>query len=324
VGVNIDITPHVHPDGEITLKVALDVSSQTGTATIGNVTQPIISQRKVEHEIRLRDGEVSLLGGILEEQDVVTTNGTPFLSQIPILKYLFSSNDKEKHLNEVVFMLIPRIVRGQELSQLNRRALDVGSGTGIELRVAEKPAKPEAAAPPAVKPNQQPVVAPVSNTPPPARPPTQTTEPPTPNKPPVPGGTVIRLEPSTANPPRNTTFGLNVVVGGAQDITSFPIEINYDPKLVQFITVSAGGFLAKDGQAVVLNHRDDPAGGTLRVNAMRPPGMKGVGGDGIVFSITFMAKSSGSGTINIVNAGPKNSQNAPIQATTSGAAVTVP
>ncbi len=333
VGVNIDITPHVHPDGEITLKVALDVSSQTGTATIGNVTQPIISQRKVEHEIRLRDGEVSLLGGILEEQDVQTTNGTPFLSQIPILKYLFSANDKEKHLNEVVFMLIPRIVRGQELSSLNRRTLDVGSGTGIELRVAEKPVKPEAAAAPAVKPNQpaQPGVTPVSTPPAPAKTPAQqtqtpaqTTEPPAPNKPPVAGGTVIRLEPSTANPPRNTTFGLNVVVGGAQDITSFPIEISYDPKLVQFITVSAGGFLAKDGQAVVLNHRDDPAAGTLRVNAMRPPGMKGVGGDGTVFTITFMAKSSGSGTINIVNAGPKNSQNAAIQATTSGTAVTVP
>jgi hypothetical protein len=52
--------------------------------------------------------------------------------------------------------------------------------------------------------------------------------------------------------------------------------------------------------------------------------MKGVSGDGTVFTITFMAKSSGSGTINIVNAGPKNSQNEPIQATTSGTAVNVP
>jgi len=87
----------VHPDGEISLKVQLDVSSQTGKATIGNIDQPIISQRKVEQEIRLRRREVNLLGGILEESETASTSGTPFLAQIPILKYLFSNNDKEKH-----------------------------------------------------------------------------------------------------------------------------------------------------------------------------------------------------------------------------------
>src|SRR5713101_3935395 len=89
VGVNIDITPHIHPDGDVTLKISLDVSSVINNQPIGGITEPVIGQRKVEHEIRLKDGEVSLLGGMLEQQNMQTLTGIPGLSQIPILKYLF-------------------------------------------------------------------------------------------------------------------------------------------------------------------------------------------------------------------------------------------
>ncbi len=144
VGVNIDITPHVHPDGEVSLKVAMEISNQTGTANIGGISQPIISRRLVDHEIRLKDGEMNMLGGILEDQITNNAGGTPGLGQIPILKYLFSQNDKERHTNEVIFLLIPHIVRGQELSPLNRREYDVGTGVGIDLRKMDKGgAKPE-------------------------------------------------------------------------------------------------------------------------------------------------------------------------------------
>src|ERR1022692_3282571 len=57
VGVNIDITPHVHANGEVTLKISMDVSAVTGQSNIGGISQPIIGQKKIEHEIRLKDGE---------------------------------------------------------------------------------------------------------------------------------------------------------------------------------------------------------------------------------------------------------------------------
>src|SRR5213075_123735 len=69
VGVNIDITPRVHGNNEVSLKLAMDISSQTGQTNIGGIQQQIISQRKVEHDIRLREGEVSLLAGIFENTD---------------------------------------------------------------------------------------------------------------------------------------------------------------------------------------------------------------------------------------------------------------
>ena len=136
VGVKMEITPRVHPDGQVTLKTSLEISNLNGSQTIGGITQPIISTRKVEHTIRLMDGETNLLGGILEVQDTSSTGGTPFLGQIPLLKYLFSSTQKEHITNELVFVLVPHIVRSQELNDLNRRAFDVGTGSGIDLRMA--------------------------------------------------------------------------------------------------------------------------------------------------------------------------------------------
>src|SRR5215831_20454705 len=66
VGVNIDITPHIHSEHEVTLKMTLEISSVSGTQNIGGISQPIIGQRRIEHETRLQDGEVNLVGGILE------------------------------------------------------------------------------------------------------------------------------------------------------------------------------------------------------------------------------------------------------------------
>src|SRR5207237_1278100 len=86
VGVNIDITPRVHAEGEVTLKMTLEVSSVSGTQNIGGISQPVIGQRRIEHETRLRDGEVNLVGGILEDTESNSLSGYPWLTRIPILK----------------------------------------------------------------------------------------------------------------------------------------------------------------------------------------------------------------------------------------------
>src|SRR6184192_4052187 len=76
VGVNIDITPRVHAGREVTLKISMDISSVTGQSNIGGISQPIIGQRKIEHEIRLKEGEVNL-GGMLEDQQTKSLSGIP-------------------------------------------------------------------------------------------------------------------------------------------------------------------------------------------------------------------------------------------------------
>ena len=124
VGVNIDITPRVHANGEVTLKMTMDVSAVTGQQNIGGISQPIIGQRKIEHEIRLKDGEANLLGGIMEDQQTKQLSGIPGLAQIPILKYLFGQTTQDHSENEIVFAIVPHIIRATDVNELNQRRSD--------------------------------------------------------------------------------------------------------------------------------------------------------------------------------------------------------
>jgi general secretion pathway protein D len=334
VGVKLEITPRVHPDGQITLKTSMEVSNVSSSSTIGGITQPVISTRKVEHTIRLQDGETNLLGGILEIQDNSTTSGTPFLGQIPLLKYLFSSTNREHITNELVFILVPHIVRSQELSDLNRRTFDVGTGSGIDLRMASKPAATAAPAATAPGPQQPAGAAPVTPARQPANPaqpqqqpaqqqPSQQQGTPAVQQTLKPGQVGLRIEPGALQQQQGGTFSLAVVLSHGQDIASVPIQISYDQHVLQFVSVTNGDFLAKDGQNVVLVHRDDASTGKLQVTAQRPPGVPGVSGDGTVFNLTFTAKAKGTGTVSIAVPGARNSQNQPQDVLGSQTTVTV-
>jgi general secretion pathway protein D len=148
VGVNIDITPHIHSDREVTLKMVLEISTVTGTQDIGGITQPVIGQRRIEHESRLVDGEVNVLGGILNDTDTQSMSGYPWISRIPILKYLFSQENKQRNESEIVFAVTPHIIRALEVTDENERMIAVGTGTATELRRNTAPAVPAASAHP--------------------------------------------------------------------------------------------------------------------------------------------------------------------------------
>ena len=133
VGVNVDITPRIHGLDEVTLKIAMDISAVDSYQNIGGIQQPVIGQRKIEQEIRLKEGEANIMGGILEETDTKNLQGIPGLAQIPFFRYLFSNEQKNRIDNELVFMLIPHIVRAQEVSASNTKAIDVGTANVIQL-----------------------------------------------------------------------------------------------------------------------------------------------------------------------------------------------
>ena len=368
VGVNIDITPRVHAGREVTLKLMIDISSVTGQSNIGGISQPIIGQRKIEHEIRLKEGEVNLLGGILEDQTVKGWAGIPGLGQIPLLRYLFASEHTEKHENEIVFVLIPHIVRSQELTDLNARAIDVGTGTSIDLRRGSRPpaavpangavqvpssappapAPMGATAPPQNAPQPGPgatvtgaaqptpeaqpapraapaTPAPASSgtaRPAPAQPDNQTTPAPQPSAGP-PSPVALTFDPATLKPAQGSTFVVNLNLSGAQDVSTIPLQIVYNPKVMELVNISNGGFLSQDGQPVALVHRDDAGSGTIQVSATRPPGTPGVGGSGSVFTLTFLAKAPGTSALTISRPALKTSNSQAIPANPSTAIVTV-
>jgi len=276
VGVNVDITPHIHPDGEVTLKIALDVSSVINQQPIGGINEPVIGQRKVEHEIRLKDGEVSLLGGMLQQQDAQSLTGIPGLSQIPILKYLFSQKNTEAMDSEIVFAIIPHIVRRKDVNEFNGRTLDVGTASSIHLRHAAGT-------------NPTPESDNGSETIPAAKSSGETSA-------------ALEFDPTAISVAEGATFTLDVVLSGAQNVYSVPLQIAYDKEGLELLNISNGSFLSQGEQVVALVHRENPSSGTIEITASRPHKSEGVSGHGVVTTLTFQAKTAGRFPVKITKA----------------------
>ncbi|HVY91736.1 MAG TPA: hypothetical protein VHA14_03265 [Bryobacteraceae bacterium] len=134
VGVNMEITPEVHGNEEVSLTLDLEVSQVLDRIDVGGVSQPEIADNKVTAQIRLREGEVSLIGGLIQDSDRKSVTGIPGLAHIPLFGRFFSGEDAEKSKTELVIALIPHIVRGPEINATNLRG--VASGTASQIRVS--------------------------------------------------------------------------------------------------------------------------------------------------------------------------------------------
>ncbi|HUZ04544.1 MAG TPA: secretin N-terminal domain-containing protein, partial [Acidobacteriaceae bacterium] len=139
VGVNMEMQPTIHFDRDITLKLKIEISNVVNNVNLGGIEEPVIGQRTIEQTIRMKEGQPNLLGGILQHTETITIGGTPGLGEIPFIKYLFSSQQKEVVNDEIVFLLIPHLVRGSSLTRQNLRTIDTGTGTNVQLRRIEVP-----------------------------------------------------------------------------------------------------------------------------------------------------------------------------------------
>jgi general secretion pathway protein D len=321
VGVNVDITPHVHANRDISLKVSIEVSSVTGQQPIGGITQPIISQRKIEHEVRLKEGEVSILAGLFERTDTKSLNGWPGLANVPILRYLFSTDSVDHQENENLIVLIPRIVRMPDWTKGNLRAIYSGTETypGVkrQMDIKTPTANPNPAAPVAA-PEQNPV-APGAI---PAAPQTGPT-----NTPAVPqaqtSGPHIHFEPATLNLAVGQTATIGVVVENVNDLFSVPMLLQYNQAIISVEEVRHGGFLSGGTQEIALVQRVDKEHGQAIISATRQPNTPGVNGTGTLLGVVVKALAPGTTNLSIVQVNAKDSQQRPIPLVTSEATLRV-
>jgi general secretion pathway protein D len=298
VGVNIDVTPHVHGDREVTLKISMEISSVVGQSSIGGISQPIIGQKKIDHEIRLKDGESSLIGGIMDDSQTKSLSGIPGLAQIPILKYFFGQTTQDHSEDETVFAITPHIIRGTDVREANQRAIEIGTANAIQLHHVVAPA-------PAAAPAGQAPANPATPGQPGSQPPSNPN--PSAAAPSAPGGPASFLfDPAQITAAKGNTFVVNLLISGAQNVYSVPVQLNYDPAKLQLVNISNGGFLSQDGQAVALVHREDETTGSLQVTATRPPGAGGVSGQGTVVTLTFQAKANGQTPLTITRGGARD------------------
>jgi general secretion pathway protein D len=304
VGVNIEVQPRVHPDGDVSMKVKVEVSEIDSTDNIGGINQPVIGQRTVDHDIRLKDGEVSVLGGLIQRTNATNINGIPGLAQLPLLKYLFSDNSVSEQDSEVLIVMTPHVIRFPSISAENLRTL--AAGTDSNARVYRDEDFPQAPANGAAAPS--------------ALPSTSQAAP----QPGAPAAAQLHFDPSstTLQVGQRTTLGL--AVSNVADLYSIPLLIHYDPAVVQVEEVRDGGFLSGGKQEIAIVQRIDQQQGQVIVSATRQPNTPGVNGSGTILGLVVRAVAPGKTALQILQVNARNSQQQTIPMVSGEATIEVP
>ncbi len=155
VGVNIDIAPRVHHDGEVSLALKLDISS-VGPAGFQGL--PTFNSRTVTSVIRLKDGETNILAGLISDQERRSLSGIPGLASLPVLGRLFARNKDENIETDIVMTLTPHVVKRPELTEDDFKSFEVGADSQTVLFEAPIiPAPPSLAPPLAPAPRAEPI-----------------------------------------------------------------------------------------------------------------------------------------------------------------------
>jgi general secretion pathway protein D len=305
VGVNVDLTPRIHPNHEISMKINIVVSSVTGQQSIGGISQPIISQRSIEHDVRLKDGEVNILGGLLSNTETATINGWPGLSKLPFFRYFFSNEQTEHQENEILIVLTPHIIRIPQYTAENLRSIASGTDTNAEVHLESEVMAPPAPGAPG---------APTAGAAPAANPPASA---------PAAANALLRFEPAAATirPGETTTVG--IVVQNVQDLYSIPLLVQFNPAVVSIEDVRQGGFLSGGTQEVAIVERVDKERGQAIISATRMPNTPGVSGSGTLLGIVVRGVAPGTSPLSIVQINAKDSQQRAIALVTSEATVRV-
>src|SRR5215472_8807141 len=126
VGVNIDITPRTHHDADITLQLNIAVTAVSGTGFGG---LPTLANREIKNQIRLRDGETSMLAGLIRDDERRSLDGIPGLSDLPWAGRFFAHSTKTSNQTDIVLTLTPHIVRVLDLSESDLRPFRVSRDT---------------------------------------------------------------------------------------------------------------------------------------------------------------------------------------------------
>jgi general secretion pathway protein D len=138
VGIKVAIEPRVHHNGEVTLKLTVEVSNlgpnAPGTGTAGVPAQPTFATRTIESTIRLKDGETNFLAGLIQDTTQYTDTKTPFLGDIPILGRFFTESNTQKVRTDLVLTMTPHIVRMPDITEDDVAPMWVGTQNNLTFR----------------------------------------------------------------------------------------------------------------------------------------------------------------------------------------------
>jgi general secretion pathway protein D len=120
VGVELDVTPFINPDGLVVMDINQEIDDLDGTTAISGVGNvPNTDKRTLSSEIAVLNGETVMLGGFIKNQKSTSRSGVPFLDKIPLLGNLFSSRSDSKQREELIVLMRPTVLRSPEIAAAN-------------------------------------------------------------------------------------------------------------------------------------------------------------------------------------------------------------
>jgi general secretion pathway protein D len=290
-GVNLEMTPRVHDNGEVSLHIDIDISQVDSYNDLGGIQQPVIGQQKFTADVRMKDGQINLIGGLTQLTDSKTVSGIPGLASVPILKNLFTSNQTTLNKTELLISLVPHIVRGPEITAENLKDVYAGNATNYAVRYSQAvPVITAAAADGAPPAGVPPLTVPAATNPTPLTP----EVPVKPAVPAAPGPPArISFSPGRVEAQQGSQFTVSIRADGATNLQSVESQIKFDPKVLKINSITAGDLLQQNGvtlapQKNILNDSGD-ASATLA----RDPAKGSVSGSGALLVVTFQAFGKG-------------------------------
>ena len=320
VGVNVDILPRIHENGDVSAHMELDVSQVDNYQNLGGISEPVIGQNKATADVTLKDGVVNLIGGIIQDTNSKAITGIPGLANLPILGRLFNSENIQKNKTELVIAIIPHVVRIPYFTSSNLKGVAAGNSTQIKVNYA-----PQAPGAPVAPQSTGLVTTPASTGPPATAPPMSAmpmpppvTAPPAPAGPPAPGGParISFLPPNGVDTQLSQQVTVSLYAENVSDLVSAAAHLQFDPRIVRITNIVAGDLPQKNGAQLqpAKNILNDT--GTADASVSRGPNSGGVSGSGNLLSITLQAVGRGTTSIAVSGVALTASTGQPIASNT--------
>lgn len=329
VGININLTPRVHYNREVTLELELEISS-----VIAAGLQPTLGERKVTTTLRLKNGEINVIAGLLRNEERKSLSGIVGLSDLPVLGRLFSNDEKVINQTDIIMTIRPLIVRSPTISPEDRAAYEIADlrlaslyaeATGEPPRrpLEEQPTSTNWAPAPetTVTESSKPFV---SNSVDPSVTPTQ----PETNdfaedsamKQPLDTGeeevlptpAMMAFTPSAISGHVDETLDVQVFITNVENMRKGELVVTFDPQVLRVETVEMGDFFNARGAKPLLTPAWNNETGRLTMIISQRQASEPFQGSGIMAQVRFRAIGAGSGELNFSSVNLLTSEDQPL------------
>ena len=116
IGIILNVTPHINPEGLVILDVSPEISALTGTTVpiSETVNAPVFAKRSATSRVAIQDGQTIVIGGLMQDQKTEDVKKVPLLGDIPLLGTLFRRITTENTKTELLIFLTPQITTQSE------------------------------------------------------------------------------------------------------------------------------------------------------------------------------------------------------------------